>query len=107
MSAKHTPGQWTVSELNATGEKDSNYIFIEPGVAVIERKVEGQNEFDMPDAILLAGAKDTLAALTALADKTEEFIEHLKSTGRVRRCFTLPALDAARVSIAAVNRSAT
>lgn len=35
-------------------------------------------------------------ALSELVDKTGELIEHLRLTGRLARCFTLPALDAAR-----------
>ena len=36
--SKHTPGKWTVSEINATGEVDQHCIFIEPNIAVIERE---------------------------------------------------------------------
>ncbi len=59
----HTPGTWTVSELDATGEISEHHIFIEPGVAVIERKVAGQNQCDMDDALLLAAAKELLEML--------------------------------------------
>ena len=61
MSEGFTPGDWYVSELEATGQKSELYIFIEPGVAVIERSVTG--EHDMNDARLLAAAPDLLAAL--------------------------------------------
>lgn len=44
MSNGHTPGDWHVSELDATGEKSKYYIFIEPGVAVIERSVTGEHD---------------------------------------------------------------
>ncbi len=60
MSTKHTPGAWTVSELDATGEPSEHYIFIEPNVAVIERKVEGRDGCDMPDARLIAAAPELL-----------------------------------------------
>jgi hypothetical protein len=60
---KHTPGPWTVSELDACGEVSEHYIFIEPNVAVIERKVAGHDACDMPDALLLAAAKELLDAL--------------------------------------------
>lgn len=62
----HTPGTWTVSELDATGEISEHHIFIEPGVAVIERKVAGQNQCDMDDALLLAAAKDLFEAAQIL-----------------------------------------
>lgn len=61
--SKHTPGPWTVSELGASGNVSEDYIFIEPCVAVIERKVSGQDECDMPDACLIAAAPDLLEAL--------------------------------------------
>lgn len=63
MSAQHTPGVWSVSELDARGEKSEFYIFIEPGVAVIERNQAGQDACDMADAHLLSAAKELLAAL--------------------------------------------
>lgn len=61
MTEKHTPGDWHVSELDATGEKSEYHIFIEPGVAVIERSAVGQ--YDMADAHLLAASKMMLEAL--------------------------------------------
>ena len=65
----HTPGPWSVSELEARGEPSEFYIFIEPGVAVIERKVKGHDGCDMPDAHLIAAAPELLEALEdALAD---------------------------------------
>lgn len=63
VQAEHTPGPWSVSELDASGQVSEYYIFIEPGVAVIERKSPGHDEHDMPDAHLLASAKVLLAAL--------------------------------------------
>ncbi|MDZ4192884.1 MAG: hypothetical protein U1D65_12825 [Pseudomonas sp.] len=65
MSEKHTPGDWHVSELDATGEKSEYYIFIEPGVAVVERSAGSQ--YDMADAHLLAASKLMFEALE-LAD---------------------------------------
>ena len=66
--SKHTPAPWTVSELDARGEVSEYYIFIEPGVAVIERKVETRNEGrDMANARLIAAAPAMLEALE-LAD---------------------------------------
>jgi hypothetical protein len=62
----HTPAPWTVSELDAGGEVSEYHIFIEPGVAVIERKVEGKDQCDMADARLIAAAPDLLEALQKL-----------------------------------------
>jgi hypothetical protein len=62
----HTPAPWTVSELYAGGQVSKYHIFIEPNVAVIERKVEGKDQCDMADARLIAAAPDLLEALQAL-----------------------------------------
>ncbi|HBU17053.1 hypothetical protein [Hydrogenophaga sp.] len=70
MNAQHTPGPWTISELYASGEKSDQYIFIEPGVAVIERKIEGQDQCDMPDAHLIAAAPSLLAALEMMVERS-------------------------------------
>lgn len=64
---KRTPGPWTVSELDARGEVSEHHIFIEPNVAVIERKVAGHDQHDMADAHLIAAAPAMLEALE-LAD---------------------------------------
>lgn len=64
----HTPGPWTVSELDALGEPSEFYIFIEPGVAVIERKIAGGDQHDMPDARLIAAAPELFEALVALME---------------------------------------
>ncbi len=69
--AKHTPGPWTVSELNASGDVSEFHIFIEPGIAVIERKVDGHNDADMPDARLISAAPNLLEALKELVDLIE------------------------------------
>lgn len=70
----NTPAPWTVNEENLLGEVDEYHIFIEPGVAVIERKVEGSNQHDMADAQLIASAPELLEALkranTLLAELT-------------------------------------
>lgn len=95
----HTPGPWTVSELDARGDPSAFHIFIEPGVAVIERKVAGSDQCDMPDAHLIAAAPELLEALTLLADKADELVTHLQATGRLRPCFNLPAIQAARAAI--------
>lgn len=72
MASKHTPGPWHVSEINASGELDEFHIFIEPNVAVIERKVAGSDECDMPDAHLIAAAPELLAALESILYCCEE-----------------------------------
>lgn len=64
---KHTPGPWSVSTLGALDKPSTHYIFIEPGVAYIERKMAGQDEHDMPDALLIAAAPEMLAALRRAA----------------------------------------
>lgn len=66
MSAKHTTGPWHVSELDAFGNVSDYHIFIEPRVAVIERKVDGHNHNDLNDARLIAAAPDLLEALIRL-----------------------------------------
>lgn len=87
----HTPGTWTVSELDATGEVSEYHIFIEPGVAVIERKVAGQNQHDMADALLIAAAKELMAALNAvMADINDAAVNgvtsplHIETRNKVR-----------------------
>ena len=59
----NTPAPWTVSELDASGEVSAYHIFIEPNVAVIERKVDGKDQHDMADAHLIAAAPAMLEAL--------------------------------------------
>lgn len=65
----HTPGPWTVNELMFGGEVSEHHIFIEPDVAVIERKVAGHDQHDMADARLIAAAPAMLEALEALANE--------------------------------------
>jgi hypothetical protein len=47
---------------------------------------------------------ETVTALRALVDKTEELIAQLKSTGRLRECFSLPALTQARAQLASLEK---
>lgn len=54
--SKHTPGPWHVNT-------SQYYLFIDPVVAVIERKLAGQDEHDMHDARLIAAAPELLEAL--------------------------------------------
>lgn len=65
--SKHTPGPWTVNELMFGGEVSEHHIFIEPDVAVIERKVAGHDQHDMADARLIAAAPAMLEALEHIA----------------------------------------
>jgi len=90
MSEGFTPGDWYVSELEATGQKSEFYIFIEPGVAVIERSVTG--EHDMNDARLLAAAPDLLAALESAQMAIMGYTH--------QNAVTLAALEKARTAIA-------
>ena len=69
--SKHTPGPWTVSELDARGEVSEYHIFIEPNVAVIERKVAGHDQNDMADAHLIAAAPAMLEALEMAVRQNE------------------------------------
>lgn len=64
----NTPAPWTVSELDASGEVSAYHIFIEPNVAVIERKISGQDQHDMADAHLIAAAPALLQALERLLE---------------------------------------
>lgn len=73
--SKHTPGPWTVSELDARGEVSEYHIFIEPNVAVIERKVAGHDQHDMADAHLIAAAPDLYAALLNFVEFPQPWTE--------------------------------
>lgn len=65
---KHTEGPWTATKFNpVTGEIDDCYLYVEPGIAVIERKVKGHDQHDTANARLIAAAPDLLEALE-LAD---------------------------------------
>lgn len=64
----HTPAPWTVSEMDASGDVFEYHIFIEPNVAVIERKVAGKDQHDMADARLIAAAPALLQALERLLE---------------------------------------
>lgn len=72
--SKHTPGPWTVSELDAVGNVSEFCIFIEPNVAVIERKTSPEN--DMPDARLIAAAPEMLEALKSARDALAQVTAH-------------------------------
>lgn len=69
--SKHTPGPWSISELLADYEVSEHHIFIQPDVAVIERKIEGKDQHDMADARLIAAAPDLLHALEIAVRQNE------------------------------------
>ncbi|WP_209217972.1 hypothetical protein [Pseudomonas aeruginosa] len=74
----HTPGPWHVSELNAACNVDPYSIFIEPNIAVIERKIAGQDQNDMADASLIASAPELLEALE-LVERELELLRWMKN----------------------------
>lgn len=60
-----TKGPWAHTETNSrTGELDQYYIYIDPGVAVIERSTCNHDE-DMANARLISAAPELLEALEA------------------------------------------
>ena len=62
--SKHTPGPWAATKFNpVTGEIDDCYLYVEPGIAVIERKVKGRDQHDTGNARLISAAPDLLEAL--------------------------------------------
>lgn len=69
---KHTPGPWKCTDFNDFAhEPDEYHIFIEPNVAVIEKKVKSKNQHDWADAHLIAAAPDLLKALQSLLEEGE------------------------------------
>ena len=66
---KHTPGPWNATKFNpVTGDIDDCYLYVEPGIAVIERKVKGRDQYDAANARLIAASPDLLEALEYVAD---------------------------------------
>ena len=73
---KHTPGPWNATKFNpATGEIDDCYLYVEPGISVIERKVKGRDQHDTANAILIAAAPDLLEALERLVSAARD-VDH-------------------------------
>ena len=67
--SKHTKGPWNATKFNpVTGEIDDCYLYVEPGIAVIERKVKGRDQHDTANARLIAAAPDLLEALEYCLD---------------------------------------
>lgn len=61
---EHTKGPWKATKFNpVTGAVDDCYLYVEPGIAVIERKVKGRDQNDAANALLIAAAPDLLEAL--------------------------------------------
>lgn len=66
---KHTPGPWNATKFNpVTGDIDDCYLYVEPGISVIERKVKGRDQHDTANARLIAAAPDLLEALEYCLD---------------------------------------
>lgn len=74
---KHTPGPWNATKFNpVTGDIDDCYLYVEPGIAVIERKVKGRDQHDTANARLLASAPDLLEALENLENDNGAIPDH-------------------------------
>lgn len=96
----HTPGPWNATEFNpVTGDIDDCYLYVEPGIAVIERKVKGRDQHDTANARLLAAAPDLLEALEKLLADFESAI-HNEYDGTHVLNGILAEVDYARAAIA-------
>ena len=72
---KHTPGPWNATKFNpVTGDIDDCYLYVEPGIAVIERKVKGRDQHDAANARLIAAAPDLLEAAQLALQIAESWI---------------------------------
>ncbi len=72
---KHTPGPWNATKFNpVTGDIDDCYLYVEPGIAVIERKVKGRDHHDTANARLIAAAPDLLEALSEIINDGGKFV---------------------------------
>lgn len=103
--SKHTPGPWTVSELDASGEVSEYHIFIEPNVAVIERKVAGHDQHDMADAHLIASAPQLLEALEEMLEVHGVRWEHVRGDSSIPASW-VELSDKARAAIKAAKGEA-
>ena len=97
---KHTPGPWTATKFNpVTGEIDDCYLYVEPGIAVIERKVKGHDQHDTGNARLIAAAPDLLEAAQLALQIAESWIhDQLDGTSSIDGA--LLHLDPVRAAIA-------
>lgn len=103
--SKHTPAPWTVSELDARGEVSKYNIFIEPNVAVIERKVAGHDQNDMADAHLIAAAPAMLQALEEMLEVHGVRWEHVRGDSSIPASW-VELSDKARAAIKAAKGEA-
>lgn len=72
---KHTPGPWNATKFNpVTGDIDDCYLYVEPGIAVIERNVRGRDQHDTANSRLLAAAPDLLEALSEIINDGGKFV---------------------------------
>ena len=72
---KHTPRPWNATKFNpVTGDIDDCYLYVEPGIAVIERKVKGRDQYDAANARLIAAAPDLLEALSEIINDGGKFV---------------------------------
>lgn len=90
-TATNTPGTWSVSDKDASGNVSEDYLFIEPGIAVIERKVAGQDECDLQDAHLISASKELQAALQSTFDMLGDLL--------LSDCFGGEWIDEARAAL--------
>jgi hypothetical protein len=73
---KFTPGPWNATKFNpVTGDIDDMYLYVEPGIAVIERNVKGRDQHDTANARLIAAAPDLLDALEACRNELASMID--------------------------------
>ena len=83
--SKHTPGPWKATKFNpATGEIDDCYLYVEPGISVIERKVKGRDQHDTANARLIAAAPDLLEALEELLAVAVQYDLPLSDPERIK-----------------------
>lgn len=70
--SKHTKGPWVATKFNpVTGEIDDCYLYVEPHIAVIERKVKGHDQHDTANANLIASAPELLETLDIMCELDE------------------------------------
>jgi len=87
---KFTPGPWNATKFNpVTGDIDDCYLYVEPGIAVIERKVKGRDQRDAANARLIAAAPDLLEALSEIINDGGKFVmtheTHRKARAAIAR----------------------
>jgi hypothetical protein len=86
-AARHTPGPWTVTDLDAPHDFDRSIMARTPihGNPVAVARVYGgrilakANSASVSNALLIAAAPDLLAACKVLADHASEVYPHFES----------------------------